>query len=92
MPHHPPGLIELRLANAGQLFNTMDPSPFHERDLDHDAEEFIVGWAREQPADAVLRLRIVLRQPADPQVAAMVQESVRHYFSYRADTTRRELM
>ena len=34
-----PGLIELRLNNVGQLFNTMDPSPFHERDLDHDAEE-----------------------------------------------------
>ena len=27
----------------------MDPSPFHERDLDDDAEEFIVGWAREFP-------------------------------------------
>ena len=27
----------------------MDPSPFHERDLDDDAEEFIVGWAQEFP-------------------------------------------
>ena len=42
-----PGLIELRLNNVGQPFNTMDPSPFHERDLDHDAEEFILSWARE---------------------------------------------
>lgn len=92
MPHHPPGLIELRLANAGQLFNTMDPSPFHERDLDHDAEEFIVGWAREQPADVALRIRIVLRQPADEQVRGMVKESISHYFAYRAGNTRRELM
>jgi hypothetical protein len=27
----------------------MDPSPFQEKDLDDDAEEFIVGWAQEFP-------------------------------------------
>jgi hypothetical protein len=27
----------------------MDPSPFHEKDLDEDAEEFIVSWADEYP-------------------------------------------
>ena len=43
--HH----IELNLRDISQLFNTMDPSPFNERDLDHDAEEFIVSWARELP-------------------------------------------
>jgi hypothetical protein len=90
MPHHPPGLIELRLANAHQLINTMDPSPFHERDLDHDAEEFIVSWAREQAPEATLRLRIVLKQAPDESVARMVQESIKHYFSYRAENSRRE--
>jgi len=62
-PNH--GLIELKLASVSQLFNTMDPSPFHERDLDHDAEEFILSWAREHARDADLRVRVVLRQPAD---------------------------
>ena len=33
--------IEVNLRDVNQLFNTMDPSPFHERDLDSDAEEFI---------------------------------------------------
>ena len=37
------GLIEVKLTELNQLFNSMDPSPFHERDLDHDAEEFIVS-------------------------------------------------
>lgn len=91
MPYQPPGLIELRLANANQLFNTMDPSPFHERDLDHDAEEFIVSWAREQSPEVALRLRIVLKQAADDTVARMVQESVKHYFEYRAQNSRREV-
>ena len=88
-----PGLIELRLNNVGQLFNTMDPSPFHERDLDHDAEEFIVGWAREHRAQSVapLRLRVVLHQPRDPAVEALVGPSIHHYFAYRAAVSRREL-
>ena len=34
--------VELNLKDIDQLFNTIDPSPFHEKDLDHDAEEFIV--------------------------------------------------
>lgn len=38
-------LIELRLRTVDQLFNTMDPSPFHERDLDDDAADFILSWA-----------------------------------------------
>lgn len=85
------GLIELRLSNVGQLFNTMDPSPFHERDLDHDAEEFILSWAREHERDSELRLRVVLKQPADEEAAGQVRESIRHYFEYRSRMARREL-
>ena len=91
MNPRPSGLIELRLNNVGQLFNTMDPSPFHERDLDHDAEEFILSWAREHEKDSELRLRVVLKQPADDEAAGQVRESIRHYFEYRARMTRREL-
>ena len=88
-----PGLIELRLNHVGQLFNTMDPSPFHERDLDHDAEEFIVSWARELRIQGrkELRLRVVLHQAADPAVTELVRQSLRHYFAYRAEVSRREL-
>ena len=86
-----PGLIELRLNNVGQLFNTMDPSPFHERDLDHDAEEFILSWAREHESDSDLRIRIVLRQPEDAESARLVEESIKHYFEYRARIARRDL-
>jgi len=33
-----PKRIELKLQSVHQLFNSMDPAPFHERDLDDDAE------------------------------------------------------
>jgi hypothetical protein len=47
MQHEPPindatipHRVEVNLREVGQLFNTMDHSPFHERDLDHDAQGF----------------------------------------------------
>lgn len=87
-----PALIEVKLAELAQLFNSMDPSPFHERDLDHDAEEFIVSWAQEHPRDDDLHLVIHLSNPpADAaQTAASVKESVQHYFDYRSDMLWRE--
>ena len=44
--------IELRLREVAQLFNSMDPTPFHHKDLDPDAEEFIESWALEFPPDS----------------------------------------
>jgi len=88
----PSHLIEVKVAEIHQLFNSMDPSPFHERDLDDDAEQYIVSWAQEYQGRAALKLLVHLgRMPegvADPQ--AMIEQSVRHYFDYRADMIRRE--
>ena len=39
--------IEVRVDDIAQLFDTLDPYPFPERDLNRDAEDYIVGWARE---------------------------------------------
>jgi hypothetical protein len=37
-----PQRAEVKVQTVQQFFNSMDPSPFHERDIDHDAEQFIV--------------------------------------------------
>jgi hypothetical protein len=42
----PEAKIEISLNRLSQLFNSLDPSPFHERDLDQDAEEYIMGQPR----------------------------------------------
>jgi hypothetical protein len=75
--------IELKLRDLSQLFNSMDPSPFKEKDLDKDAEEFIVSWAQEYPPNEPVTLRIQLEQwpPEDP--TALIQEAVHNYFAYR---------
>lgn len=86
---HHPARINLKLREIVQLFNSMDPSPFLERDLDDDAEEFIVSWARELPRHHSLELAIHLAKP-EPQSAVDVQDAVQHYFASRADIKRRE--
>ena len=53
-----PHTISLKLRDTSQLFNSMDPSPFIEKDLDDDAEEFIVSWAQEFSPNAPIKLRI----------------------------------
>ena len=40
-------LIEVHVAELKQPFKAIDPSPFREKNLDADAEDFIVGWAKD---------------------------------------------
>ena len=81
--------IELNLRDVNQLFNTMDPSPFNERDLDHDAEEFIVSWARELPlADPVVLVVHLATVPHDRDAQKIIQDAIQHYFGYRLQLSR----
>ena len=84
--------IELNLSDIAQLFNSLDPSPLREKDLDRDAEEFIVSWARELPLRSEPRLVIRLENPLPPtHRPETVRAAVRHYFAYRASIHRLEL-
>jgi hypothetical protein len=90
----PPGcvLIEVHLSELQQLFNSLDPTPFRERDLDPKAEEFIADWAREVHGEVPLGLTIhVDGTPPTPQQTEITQNAVRQYFAARAATTRQQL-
>ena len=83
--------VELNLRDVNQLFNTIDPSPFREKDLDRDAEEFMVSWTREFPLSEQVILVIYLSElPARKDYGAMIEQSVQHYFAYRARLSRME--
>jgi hypothetical protein len=76
--------IEVNLNRLSQLFNSLDPSPFHERDLDQDAEDYIVGSAEEAPRQHPLRLVIHLPAGQLPHTGAPgLAMSIHHYFAYR---------
>jgi len=80
--------ISLKLRDINQLFNSMDPSPFIEKDLDDKAEEFIVGWAHEFPADAHIKLRVHLEQwPTQDDPKELIRLAVHNHFAHRAEVT-----
>jgi hypothetical protein len=85
-------LIEVHLTELSQLFDSFDPTPFHKRDLDPKAEEFITGWARELDADAPLGLMVQIdREAYTPNATEIVQAAVLDHFSRRSQVTQRRL-
>lgn len=85
-------LIEVHVSELKALFNSLDPTPFRERDLDPGAEEFIAGWASELPSDQPLCLMIHVDRPGpDDAGAGELQDAVREFFTQRAAATRRRL-
>ena len=81
--------IEIYLENLDQLFNSMDPPPFHEKDLDEDAEEYIVSWAEESPVHDPIVLVIHLRRyPTDIDPQQVVEKAVHNHFAYKARLNR----
>ena len=85
-----PHIISLKLREMSQLFNSMDPSPFIEKDLDDDAEEFIVSWAQEFSPDAPLKLRIYLDQWPAEDPKELIRTAVHNHFAHRAQITNLE--
>ncbi len=82
--------ITLNLRGLAQLFNAMDSSPFVDRDLDAEAEEFITSWARELPPSRQLELVIRVSTPSSAEALAGVEPAVRRYFATRAAIKRLE--
>jgi hypothetical protein len=85
-------VIEVSVAELKQLFNSIDPSPFDERDLDPRAEEFIVSWSKELPSNAPLGLRVhVDRRAGMADEAVVLRDAIHQFFSERSNESRREL-
>ncbi len=89
-PRAGPDVISLRLSEISQLFNSLDPSPFIARDLDPDAEDFIVRWARELSPYRGLKLVINLAEDPPSGRAAEAPDAVRHHFEELANSKLRE--
>ena len=78
-------LVELDLREVRQLFNSLDPAPFLEKDLDDAAEEYIVDAVRELGPRR--RAKLAIHVPASGlagENAHSIAEAIHHYFDYRA--------
>jgi hypothetical protein len=86
------GVIQIQVREIGQLFNSLDPSPFLEKDLDQEAEDYIVSWAREEPPQAPLSILVHLpRKEILHSQSENLGRALNNYFDYRAQMADREL-
>lgn len=90
---HPTHVLELRVRELRQLFNSLDPTPFLNKDLDHACEAFIENWALSLPHDSHLHLTIHLEQMASTatQASELVAEAVHNYYGFKIALVRGEL-
>lgn len=84
--------LHLQVGEMRQLFNAMDPAPFRERDIDPNAQAYIVDWAQEVDAREPLTLNVTLsREPATPEATATLGDAVHAFFRERARVKRLEV-
>lgn len=83
--------VELRLDRLARLYNSLDPSPFKEKELDAAADEYIVGSAHEA-GNRPMRLVVLLSEPemrlAEPKD---IVASIHSHFEWRAQVEQRRL-
>ena len=84
--------LDIRVGEVNQLFNMMDPAPFRERDIDPNAETYVLEWAQEARSERPLGLVVHLgRGPATPDAANMLSDAFHEYFRRRAQEARQRL-
>ena len=84
--------LALRVHELAQLFNSMDPTPFLNKDLDPAANTFIESWASVYPSRSNFHITIHLEKwPEDGDPTGMLTEAIHNHFSYKAVQTRKSL-
>jgi len=86
-----PVIIELRVTELSQIFNSFDPSPFRGRDLNTDAADYVVDWAKEIPRGEPVAFRVHLDRSTGVDEVEILSVAVREYFGSRSDSTRLRL-
>ncbi|RQD83966.1 MAG: hypothetical protein D5R96_01795 [Methanocalculus sp. MSAO_Arc2] len=75
--------VELRLQSLMQLFNSLDPAPFHEKELDADAEEYIFASFEEIPFDQKVTIIVYLPMALiSHEMTENIKRAVANHFLY----------
>jgi hypothetical protein len=89
--HAPVHQIELRIAALPALFNSMDPTPFRNRELDPEARDFLENWALEFPQGSHFRILVHIETMPTEDPGPLVAEAIHNFFQYKAGQSRRQL-
>jgi hypothetical protein len=86
------GIIKMHLRKLEQLFDSLDHSPFREKDLDRNAEEYIVESIQELPSKFPGEIIIYLDEPIDIAAESnAITNAIHIHFSRRAQVSRQNL-
>jgi hypothetical protein len=76
-------LIELKLGSVNQLFNSFDPAPFYEKELDGAAEKYIVDTVRDFPKNTPFKMVVYLPEDVvQTEQAKTIEQAIHHHFQY----------
>jgi len=81
--------VNIHVRDLAQMFNSLDPSPFWDRDLDRTAAEFIEEEFSEKRSAAVWYLHVHAQEGAAS--GKDLQEAVQNYYERLANSSRRAL-
>jgi len=87
----PVSAICLYVRETAQIFDSLDPCPFHERDLDADAEEYIVASAQELPRQPTAIMVYLDGSSDEPAETRSLEKAIREHFARRRQLANREL-
>lgn len=83
--------IDIYLRHWQQLFDSRDPSPFRERDLDDDAVTYIVSSFQEISSKAKTKLVICLPSSLEEEVdRKMIIDAIHSFFAYERELNRKK--
>lgn len=75
-------LVEIKLNDMNQLFNSLDPSPFLVKDLDDNARDYIVGSVCEFSLSTPLKLVFYLPPEDEQEARVILPVALHNYFDY----------
>jgi len=88
----PTHTLDLRVRELQQMFNSLDPAPFLNKDLDRACEEYIENWALSLPRESRLHLTVHVEQlPGEGRPGELLADAIHNYYGYKVELVRGEL-
>lgn len=81
-------VIEIRVNEVQQLFDSRDPAPFRERDLDENFIQYLEAYVDELLVRRPLKIQIYIAKENDAVSAQVIRDAIHEYFKYQIQIRR----
>ncbi|MFZ4404092.1 MAG: hypothetical protein ACOYOK_08330 [Pseudobdellovibrionaceae bacterium] len=78
-------ILEVKVRSVGQLFDSRDPAPFRDRDLDDDFTDYIVSSVEEMNHKVPFEMKIYITESPADMTAETIILSIQDYFNYQIE-------